>query len=94
MIPSELYKAADVDEEEMNSRYFKHRQVPLAPHEKKVLSKKKKDDKYSTKQVNLTSSMQKLNRLLKYLLHRMISMKRVKVLVSLHLMEMSEGQVK
>ena len=58
MIPSDLYKTADIDEEEMNSRYFKHRQVPLAPHEKKVLSKKKRDEKYSTQEVHTNQYLQ------------------------------------
>jgi hypothetical protein len=46
LIPKELYKASDEEDESMNSRYFKHRLQPLQASERKVLSKKRKLEKY------------------------------------------------
>ena len=48
MIPRELYthNGSDSNAEENNSKYYKHRKVPLAPDEKKLASKKKLQSKY------------------------------------------------
>lgn len=57
MIPKDLYKAQDDnDEEELNSRYFKHRKMPIPPDEKKLLSKKKRDEKYGVQRVSMNIS--------------------------------------
>ncbi len=54
LIPRELYKADE--EEELNTRYFKHKQVPLAPAEKKIISQKRKHEKYGTAEVSCNFS--------------------------------------
>lgn len=48
MIPRELYthNGSDSNADETNSKYYKHRKVPLAPDEKKLASKKKLQSKY------------------------------------------------
>lgn len=47
LIPKELYKSAEEEEDEsMNNRYFKHRLQPLQASERKLLSKKRKLEKY------------------------------------------------
>ncbi len=52
MIPRDLYKAEETDD--LNERYFKHRQMPLQPAERKKISKKRKGDKYGLNEVSNT----------------------------------------
>lgn len=49
MIPKEIYNGNDESEDLVNPRYFKHRKEPLTLHEKKLLSRKRKSEKYSLK---------------------------------------------
>jgi hypothetical protein len=49
MIPADLYKhsaSADADNEE-NTKYYKHRKLPLTVDEKKRIGKQKVAEKYS-----------------------------------------------
>lgn len=43
-IPKEIYRAEE--NSDMNTKYFKHRKAPLTLDEKKILSKKRKNEKY------------------------------------------------
>jgi cobalamin biosynthesis protein CobT len=45
LIPRELYNAKE-DDDSLNTRYFKHRIQPLEASERKLLSKKRKLEKY------------------------------------------------
>lgn len=47
MVPRELYNTNEDNLLEMNTKYYKHRKVPLTTDEKKILSVKRKADKYS-----------------------------------------------
>ena len=49
MIPREMYKP--VEEEEFESKYYKHKKVPLPQDVKKTISKRKKEEKYSMGEV-------------------------------------------
>jgi hypothetical protein len=49
MIPRDLYKPDEEAQDELNSRFFKHRQMPLGLSEKKAISQKKKEEKYGVK---------------------------------------------
>ena len=47
MIPKEIYRGNEEDDELVNPRYFKHRKEPLTLDEKKLMSRKRKLEKYS-----------------------------------------------
>ncbi len=49
MIPKELYQPAEEEEEDENenTKYYKHRKLPLAPEQRKLLTKKRKLGAYS-----------------------------------------------
>ena len=56
MIPRELYGANDCESSNAdNSKYYKHRKVPLAPDEKKLASKRKLQNAYGTDRVTEVS---------------------------------------
>ena len=48
MIPRELYKPPDLDKVNLNSKYYKHRRLPMELSDKKLISKQKREDKYNT----------------------------------------------
>lgn len=54
MIPRELYKPVE-PEEEFESKYFKHKKVPLPQDVKKTISKRKKEEKYGMGEVSSTN---------------------------------------
>jgi len=48
MIPKDLYQPAEEEEDENeNTKYYKHRKLPLAPEQRKLLTKKRKLGAYS-----------------------------------------------
>ena len=47
MVPRELYNTNEDNLLEMNTKYYKHQKVPLTTDEKKILSVKRKAEKYS-----------------------------------------------
>ena len=54
MIPKELYHPTDEDDDnddEENTKYYKHRKLPLAPEQRKLLTKKRKLGAYSVPEV-------------------------------------------
>lgn len=52
MIPAELYRHSLSEDGDgaINTKYYKHRKLPLTPDEKKLLSKQKIAEKYAPKQ--------------------------------------------
>jgi hypothetical protein len=55
IIPKEIYENDDTIE--INTKYYKHRKVPLTADEKKVLSKKRLKEKYRNSMVIILSKI-------------------------------------
>ena len=52
MIPKEIYRGSEEQDDLVNPRYFKHRKEPLTLNEKKLLSRKRKIEKYNLTDVS------------------------------------------
>lgn len=60
MIPKEIYRGSEEDDEVVNPRYFKHRKEPLTLDEKKLLSRKRKQEKYGMNGVSTNANTHQL----------------------------------